>query len=75
MGGYNWGAYNWGATTGGKLISGGYSWGEAYKWGAITGGGGLEVGELMSVRLGYIGFNFFKRLAGRAGPNSPTWWM
>ena len=36
---------------------------------------GLEVVELMSVRLRYLGFNFFKRLAGRAGPNRPTWWM
>ena len=26
-----------GATTRGRLISGGYSWGEAYKWGTITG--------------------------------------
>ena len=42
--------------------------------GAIT-GGGLEVGELMSVRLRYLGFNFFKRLAGRGGPNRPTWRM
>lgn len=62
----------------------GNNWGEAYKWGAITGGEvyrwgynwrGLEVVELMSVRLRYLGFNFFKRLAGRAGPNRPTWWM
>lgn len=42
--------------------------------GAIT-GGGLEVGGLVSVRLRYLGFNFFKRLAGRAGPNRPTWRM
>ena len=44
---------------------GGYNWG----------GGGLGVEELMSVSLRYIGFNFFKRLAGRAGPNRPTRWM
>ena len=36
---------------------------EGLELGAIT-GGGLEVGELMSVSLSYIGFNFFKRLAG-----------
>ena len=41
-----------------------------YKWGV-----GLGVGEPMSVSLRYLGFNFFKRLAGRAGPNRPTWWM
>ena len=52
---------------------GGYNW-RGLQLGAIT-GGGLEVGELMSVRLRYIGFNFFKRLAGRAGPNRPTWRM
>ena len=53
---------------------GGYNW-RGLQLGTITGGGGLEVGELMSVSLRYIGFNFFKRLAGRAGPNRPTWWM
>lgn len=53
------GGYNWG----GGLWVGGYNW------------RGLEAGELMSVRLRYLGFNFFKRLAGRAGPNRPTWRM
>ena len=43
---------------------GGYNW-----------EGGLGVGELMSVSLRYIGFNFFQRLAGRSGPNRPTWRM
>ena len=52
---------------------GGYNW-RGLQLGAIT-GGGLEVEELMSVRLRYIGFNFFKRLVGRAGPNRPTWRM
>lgn len=37
------GGYNWG----GGLLVGSYNW------------RGLEVGELMSVRLRYLGFNFF----------------
>lgn len=57
------GGYNWRGLEVG-LTNGGYNW-----------GGGLEVGELMSVLLRYLGFNFFKRLAGRAGPNRPTWRM
>ena len=40
------GLKNWGAITGGRLISGGYNWGEAYKWGAITGGEAYKWGAI-----------------------------